>query len=219
MKVLEHRPRFTLDGMVNGSLVLTSAPPENSVPASSRVDDELRALARVRAGEVRAFEALYDQHHAAVLGMAMRRGCPAEEAEDVAHEVFLALWRRPPVLEGARLSTWLYRVTANHVASLHRGRRTRLLMQDTLARWSGRSARAEGASDQVEAGQAAQAILQRMSPKKREVLVLFELEELTGPEIAERLGCAEGTVWTRLHHARRELERIARRLGLEEDAT
>jgi RNA polymerase sigma-70 factor (ECF subfamily) len=45
-----------------------------------------------------------------------------------------------------------------------------------------------------------------MGAKKREALVLFELEGLSGQEIALALGVPLKTVWTRLHHARRELE-------------
>jgi len=52
-----------------------------------------------------------------------------------------------------------------------------------------------------------------MAPKKREVFALFELEGLSGDEIAERLGCPVNTVWTRLHHARAEFVKVARRLG------
>ena len=57
-------------------------------------------------------------------------------------------------------------------------------------------------------------VLARMAHKKRDVLVLFELEELAGEEIAERLQIPIDTVWTRLHHARKEFARIARELGV-----
>ena len=53
-------------------------------------------------------------------------------------------------------------------------------------------------------------ILARMAPKKREVLVLFEIEGLSGEAIAERVGCPLDTVWSRLYHARREFARLAR---------
>ena len=56
-----------------------------------------------------------------------------------------------------------------------------------------------------------------MAPRKREVLMMFELEGLPAREIGERLGCPENTVFTRLHHARREFKAIARKLGLDVD--
>ncbi len=49
---------------------------------------------------------------------------------------------------------------------------------------------------------------------QREVFVLYELEQLSGEEIAERVGVPVGTVWTRLHHARLEFDRIAKKRGL-----
>ena len=57
-------------------------------------------------------------------------------------------------------------------------------------------------------------VLQKMAPKKREVFALYELESLSGEEIAERVGCPVATVWTRLHHARKDFERIARKRGV-----
>jgi RNA polymerase sigma-70 factor (ECF subfamily) len=52
-----------------------------------------------------------------------------------------------------------------------------------------------------------------MAAKKREVLALYEIDGLSGDEIAERLGCPPATVRTRLYHARREFLRLARRHG------
>lgn len=186
--------------------------PESPAEASI-VSDEAALVDRVREGDLDAFEALYDHHHARVLRMALHRGCPEPEAEDVMHEVFMVLWRKPPRLK-VPLSTWLYRVVANKVASLHRRRRHRrayvIAKQDELS--------APDAGAPLEARDAVNAVLARMSDKKREVLVLYEIEERTGPEIAEAIGCSVGTVWTRLHHARIEFVRIARRLGVLEGA-
>jgi RNA polymerase sigma-70 factor (ECF subfamily) len=57
-------------------------------------------------------------------------------------------------------------------------------------------------------------VLERMSPKKREVFALFELEGLSGDEISERIGVPVNTVWTRLHHARKDFLDIAKKLGV-----
>jgi len=52
-------------------------------------------------------------------------------------------------------------------------------------------------------------MLKRLHPKKRMVLVLFEIEGLPIEEIARVVGCPENTVWSRLHHARAELSKMA----------
>jgi RNA polymerase sigma-70 factor (ECF subfamily) len=54
-------------------------------------------------------------------------------------------------------------------------------------------------------------MLTRLNPKKRTVFVLFEIEGLKVDEIARVVGCPENTVWSRLHHARSEMLKMARR--------
>src|SRR6185312_14550791 len=62
----------------------------------------------------------------------------------------------------------------------------------------------EGQLQQAQAQVQVAKILERMRPKKREVFALFEIEGLSGEEIARRVGCPVDTVWTRLFHARKE---------------
>ena len=54
-------------------------------------------------------------------------------------------------------------------------------------------------------------LLSKLSVKKRTVLVLFEVEGLRVDEIARIVDCPENTVWSRLHHARTEMARMARK--------
>jgi RNA polymerase sigma-70 factor (ECF subfamily) len=56
-------------------------------------------------------------------------------------------------------------------------------------------------------------LLDKLSPKKRMVLVLFEIEGLGVNEIASLMGCPPNTVWSRLRHARAELVKAARRVA------
>jgi len=58
-------------------------------------------------------------------------------------------------------------------------------------------------------------LIGRLPFKQREVFSLYELEELPGERIAELLGIPIGTVWTRLHHARKAFGRLASKRGLE----
>ncbi|MEO1339401.1 MAG: sigma-70 region 4 domain-containing protein, partial [Myxococcota bacterium] len=55
------------------------------------------------------------------------------------------------------------------------------------------------------------------STKTSRFLGLIRLEDRSGPEVAEAVGCTVNTVWTRLHHARKEFSKIGRRLGLLDD--
>lgn len=111
------------------------------------------------------------------------------------------------------MRTWLLGIAHNFVRARRR--------QDTLRRFLLLARRPEldppAAPTPIELleGQEAlaqaQALLDRLPERYRSVLILHELEELSGPEIAEILGIAPATVWVRLHRARerfrRELER------------
>lgn len=159
--------------------------------------------------EVRA---LYHAH-AGMLGVALRRlTWPGCDIEDLLQEVFLIALRRPLALLTAESPrAWLYGVTVR-VASAARRRRA-------LRSFLGLEAAAEvPAADDPHADaesrqtkERVQRALAKLPAKKRDVLVLFELEGLSGPEISAALGCPLATVWTRLHHARRDFEKAVRR--------
>ena len=54
-------------------------------------------------------------------------------------------------------------------------------------------------------------LVSKLSPKKRLVLVLFEIEGVPIEEVAKIAGCPENTAWSRLHYARAELMAMAKR--------
>src|SRR5262245_22541086 len=82
-------------------------------------------LARCRAHDESAWKELYDAHFEFVYRVARRLGTPESEAEDVAHDVFVVVYKKLDRFEGGRLTTWLYRITANVVSDRHRRRRVR----------------------------------------------------------------------------------------------
>jgi RNA polymerase sigma-70 factor (ECF subfamily) len=171
---------------------------------------------RCRVRDESAWRELYDGHFEFVHRVAFRLGTPTAELDDVVQDVFVIAYRRLDQFDHGRFSTWLYRICANVVSSRHRHRRVRRLFAAWLP-WTLQPASSEAptrALERTATEAAVQRVLEAMSPKKREVLVLFELEELPAREIAERVGCPESTVFTRLHHARLEFKKQARRLGL-----
>lgn len=177
-------------------------------------DGTARIVERCRAQDQSAWKELYDAHFDFVYRVARRLGTPADEAEDVAHDVFEVVYRKLGQFSEGRLTTWLYRITANVVSDRHRRRRVRRAFEG-LKIWIGGSGpdAPDRSAEKQSAGRAVERVLEMMAPKKREVFALFELEGLSGDEIAERLGCPVNTVWTRLHHARQEFLTVAARLG------
>lgn len=185
--------------------------------SSAEIPNVLQLLARCRAGEEAAWRELYQEHFPFVWKTARRLGIPEAERNDLCQETFLVAFRKLASFKEGRFTTWLYRIAANLASDRHRRRRVREALR---ALWG------EGEVERVapatphsdfearEAEALVGAVLARMAPKKREVFALYELERLSAEEIAERVGCKVETVWTRLHYARKEFQRIAQKRGL-----
>lgn len=182
-------------------------------------DEALEAewIARCRRGDRAAFRPLYDLHFRKVHLTARCLGTPASELDDVTQEVFATAFSKLNRFEGGNFGHWLHRICANVVTDRHRKRRVRELFSRITGQESdAEHDRAPGPEANAVRSQAQQQvafILSRMRPKQREVFALFELEGLSGEEIAGRVGCPVNTVWTRLHHARQDFVRIGTRRG------
>ena len=168
-----------------------------------------------------SLDALYRAHATIVARWAAHLGGPTLDVEDVVHEVFLIVRRRLPEFRGeAKPTTWLYRITERVV----RGYRSK----ERLHRWIHRTKRDQledaltatraTPAEELERRQASvqlYAVLDRMPDKYRQMLILFELEELSGEEIAALTGIKLATVWVRLHRARDRFRAAMRRMQKE----
>lgn len=156
-----------------------------------------------------AFSEIYELHHADVLAWA-RRLIGADEAEDIAQEVFCRIDRSLPELrDPARLTAWIYAITLNAV-------------RDAARRQAARERRTDGAVEAAGAAEPAQptpedAVMRsemiacylehvaRLPARHREAYVLREFAELSIEDIARQLAVTVGTVKIRLHRARARL--------------
>ena len=152
------------------------------------------------------FRRLYDQHAARVRSIMFRVAGP-EELNDVVQEAFVKIWTALPGFKGdCALSTWIYRVALNAARDYRRARRRRWWLNffgepgdvderkdphDQEANWQHRQDLARA--------------IDRLSPKLRDVVVLFSLQELDIEEVAAILEIPPGTVKSRLHQARHSL--------------
>jgi RNA polymerase sigma-70 factor (ECF subfamily) len=161
-------------------------------------------LARVAAGDVGALGALYDAFAPGLLRFA-RRAAGADDAEDIVQTVFLRVLRIAHTFDARAPSArpWLFAITARVVLERRRSLRRLAAALVSLSAHALPAARNTGeARADVEHG------LNALTTAKRTVLILAEVEGFTCDEIASMLGIPVGTVWTRLHHARRELRRF-----------
>jgi RNA polymerase sigma-70 factor (ECF subfamily) len=178
---------------------------------SSLADAEL--VRACREGDSNAWRGLYDRYAPLVYRFASALGVPADEREDAAQDIFIAVYRSLRHFRGeAQLSTWIYRIAARHAIRLGRRRRTRELMRLTML--MEKPPVITDPSERSTHVATLDRMLGKLPPKKRTVLVLFEIEGLSAKEISDVVGCPENTVWSRLHHARSELVKAARRVAL-----
>lgn len=162
------------------------------------------------------FEALYSSYFHHVTRWARAFGCPAADIDDVAQETFLVARKRLRQFEGGNAAGWLYRI-AQHVTRGHRRRawvRKVLHRDPDLGAADGQNGPVE-ALEQREARREMHEILSRMTERRRATFFLFEIEGYTGEEIAQLEGVAVGTVYTRLHHARRDFMALLARAEAE----
>jgi RNA polymerase sigma-70 factor, ECF subfamily len=168
-------------------------------------------VSRCRQGDRGAWRQLYDRHAPLVYRFISALGVIPDEREDALQDVFLAVYRSLESFRGeAQLSTWIYRIAARHAGRMGRRRRVRDVLSALLLREPAPPPVPDPAERAAEV-HFVDRLLSKLSVKKRTVLVLFEVEGLRVDEIARIVDCPENTVWSRLHHARTEMARLARK--------
>ncbi len=185
--------------------------------AAATVDDAvlLSGIARGREQDMAEFYRLY---HGRICAFVLRQLGNAADAADVANEVMLEVWRGAGTFEGrAKVLTWVLGIA--HHKSVDRVRRSGYkaaseeLDADEIADES------EGAVDLLARLQEAELVkrcLERLPDTHRTVVHLAFYEDLGYGEIASILRCPEGTVKTRMFHAKKGLKRCLGRLGFGE---
>ena len=108
--------------------------------------------------------------------------------------------------------TWLYGIALGVVANARRRAKFRRFVGlDTGTEPAVTEVSAPDAIEREELRRSVHALMDKLPEKKRTALILFELEGLSGEEVAAVLGCPVPTFWSRLHHARQELARHLKR--------
>ncbi len=176
-----------------------------------RMDPDRAIVERALAGDEAAFRELFVRHREDTARLVHRMVGPSPEVEDIVQEVFLHVYRSLASFRGdARFSTWLYRLTVN-VTRMHlRRRRSRPRFADVEVPEAGPASEPRPLDPSEHAEQRARVLalyrlIDAISEKKREVLVLHDLEGTPAREIAELLSIPVLTVRTRLFYARKEL--------------
>jgi RNA polymerase sigma-70 factor (ECF subfamily) len=179
----------------------------STVPSVPVDDLDSRDLERLSRGDARALRPLWEAYGDRVYRLCARILGQRADAEDATQEVFLRILAKASSFSGrSRFSTWVYRLTVNHCLNdrARRGRHWAPLDDERLPPATGASA-----VSAVEARDRLDALLARLAPDHRAVLLLREVEGLSYAECAEVLEVPVGTVMSRLSRARKALMRAA----------
>jgi RNA polymerase sigma-70 factor (ECF subfamily) len=158
------------------------------------------------------FRDIYERWFGDVVKWLYALGIPSSETEDLAQEIFLVVRRKLDRFDGGNLAGWLYRIAQLTV----RDHRRRAWFKNlTLRRRHVDIAKVELTTPgpevrylDAENRRRFQTLVAGMSEKLRSTFVLFEIEGYSGEEIARIQDVPLGTVWTRLHLARKEFWKL-----------
>lgn len=188
------------------------------------VSDETALLARLRAGDEDAFEAVIREFGGRLLAVARRFVRNDEDARDVLQSAYLSAFRSLERFEGtSQLSTWLHRIVVNTALMKLRSQRRRpetsiealLPAFQTDGRHVEQFAALDVAADRLLERQETKAVvracLEQLPASYRAVLVLRDIEELSTQEAADLLAISPGAVKVRLHRARQALWTLLRK--------
>jgi RNA polymerase sigma-70 factor, ECF subfamily len=162
-------------------------------------------------GDLQAFETLYERHHRRIYSLCLRMVANPTEAEDLTQEVFVQLFRKIGSFRGdSAFTTWLHRLTVNHVLMHFRKRGVRMEktteegeigeIQDNLQSASERPRFV----DRIALDKA----ISQLPPGYRTVFVLHDIEGFEHTEVADLLGVSVGTSKSQLHKARMRLREL-----------
>ena len=166
--------------------------------------DEMRLVARIRAGDQHAMSELYDRYSKVVYAVALRVLQDAAGAEDVLQDVFLQLWRNPDAFDASRgsLAAWLAVIARHRSIDRLRKRRPETDIEDCVIA-SGPDLRDE--TERALLIEKVRGALEAMSPEQRQAMELAFFQGLTHTEIAEKTGEPLGTIKTRIRSGLQQL--------------
>jgi RNA polymerase sigma-70 factor (ECF subfamily) len=174
-----------------------------SAPPSVEIQRDTELLMRIAAKDRTAFVALFERYAGRIKSFAMRGGASPADAEEVAQDAMVTVWRRAEQYDPARAapSTWIYAIARNRrIDMMRRSRRPAPDPEDPLFQ---PDAEPSGISQlsALEREETLREGLAALVPEQRQVLMATFFDGLSHGEAAERLGLPLGTVKSRIRLA------------------
>jgi RNA polymerase sigma-70 factor (ECF subfamily) len=186
---------------------------------------EAEAIERAKQGDEAAFEILYQLHKRRVYSLCLRMVSNPSQAEDLAQEAFLQLFRKIDTFRGeSAFSTWLHRMTVNVVLmQLRKKALPSVSLEETLESEDEAPRKEFGAVDVKLSGAIERMHLKRaidkLPPGYKTVFVLHDVEGFEHNEIAQIVGCSIGNSKSQLHKARLKLRDYLKSMRAEKAKT
>lgn len=184
-----------------------------TTPAQREAATAALLVARAKAGEPQAFDALVRRYRKRIFALALHLSGSESEADDIVQDVFIRAFRALDQFEGrSEFFTWVYRLTVNR--SLDARRKTSRRSESSIEEDDPRIERAlqvDAYGDPRRAAELRQTYarvlraLDALPPEMRTTVVLVALQGLSNAEAAVVQGCPRGTIAWRLHEGRRRL--------------
>lgn len=160
-------------------------------------------------GELKGFDDLYESYAFPVRALLFKL-CNPQDLDDLVQEAFVKIWRGLNRFKGkSSLKTWIFRVVYNlaqdHLRHRMRNKPPLMLIDNTVS----------SSESMVEAKDVLRVALNELSFEHRSVLVLHWIENVPVNELSNILGSPEGTIKSRLHHAKNKLYAVLKAKGVE----
>ena len=189
---------------------------EKSLSFFSKTDSELVSL--VQSGNKKAFEALIGRWQSAIYTLCFRKLGHQEHAEELTQEIFVASYQAINSFRNeAKFSTWLFQIAVNRCKNVHSYRERRHFFHHEPLEGSNPDHKRDFPDQSIPADVQIQKrehaiilreALSQLDDKYKEILILFDIQNLPQNEISEILSLPIGTVKSRIHRARLELANI-----------
>jgi RNA polymerase sigma-70 factor (ECF subfamily) len=186
---------------------------------TSSASTDVVLLSLIRSGDYAALGALFQIHGSGVRRFIRNCGVCASDVDDLVQQTFLDVASASRFFDNrSSCRNWLLGIAAVVVARHRRSWWRRAARQAAFADDPALRPAARDTWQELEGRQGARRALRalsRLTSKKRTVFEMIVLDDISGEEVARTLGVPVATVWTRMHYARRDLQRLLARPRLE----
>jgi RNA polymerase sigma-70 factor (ECF subfamily) len=171
-------------------------------------DQDFALIQRIAQGDEDAFERLAERYHRSILNTIYRYINDPQDAEDLAQEVFVKIWRGARGFRGkSKVSTWIYRIAVNHCLNFRSRRKVRAQSLEEIEERGGLPAalKVEEDGERARRAEIVQDAVRELPDRQRMALILSKFEGRSYREISEIMGVSLSSVESLIFRAKDSL--------------